>query len=359
MPAGRTSGHSSPLCSPRRRGPPATGNSSPSSKPSLLLPYREGQGSVERRGSRLLRALGPPRAGRNGPRPPRPRRRPGGTCRRSCGVPGGGPPDPRRRPTFPRRGPLTRLPGGSLVTGNGPCVRPRTRIRPARPGERDPKRCLRDESPRVPGEGDPPSLRCRRPRQGRVTDSPEEARQIAKELGGKVVVKAQIHAGGRGKGGGVKLAKTPDEARGRQGRSSACSSSRTRPAPRGARSRRCSSRRRSTSTGALPRHHARPGASACRSSWRRSRRHGDRGGRRARTRRRSSKEPFDPIAGLQPFQARQLAFALGLTGETLKKAVAVPARPREGLRRDRLLARRDQPARRHQGRATSWRSTPR
>jgi len=47
---------------------------------------------------------------------------------------------------------------------------------------------------------------------GVVTDNPEAVREIAKELGGRVVVKAQIHAGGRGKGGGVKLAKTPDEA---------------------------------------------------------------------------------------------------------------------------------------------------
>jgi succinyl-CoA synthetase beta subunit len=47
---------------------------------------------------------------------------------------------------------------------------------------------------------------------GVVVDNPEEARQAARELGGRVVVKAQIHAGGRGKGGGVKLAKDPDEA---------------------------------------------------------------------------------------------------------------------------------------------------
>src|SRR5437868_11226249 len=47
---------------------------------------------------------------------------------------------------------------------------------------------------------------------GRVARSPAEARQIAEELGGKVVVKAQIHAGGRGKGGGVKLANGSDEA---------------------------------------------------------------------------------------------------------------------------------------------------
>ncbi len=47
---------------------------------------------------------------------------------------------------------------------------------------------------------------------GEVTDSPAEAREIAKRLGGRAVVKAQIHAGGRGKGGGVKLAGDPEEA---------------------------------------------------------------------------------------------------------------------------------------------------
>ncbi len=47
---------------------------------------------------------------------------------------------------------------------------------------------------------------------GRVAATPAEAREIAVSLGGKAVVKAQIHAGGRGKGGGVKLANSPDEA---------------------------------------------------------------------------------------------------------------------------------------------------
>jgi succinyl-CoA synthetase beta subunit len=47
---------------------------------------------------------------------------------------------------------------------------------------------------------------------GEVAYTKEEARDIAKKLGGIVVVKAQIHAGGRGKGGGVKLAKSPEEA---------------------------------------------------------------------------------------------------------------------------------------------------
>src|SRR3954452_18839496 len=48
---------------------------------------------------------------------------------------------------------------------------------------------------------------------GEVTFNPAEGRDIAHRLGTSVVVvKAQIHAGGRGKGGGVKLAKSPDEA---------------------------------------------------------------------------------------------------------------------------------------------------
>jgi succinyl-CoA synthetase beta subunit len=47
---------------------------------------------------------------------------------------------------------------------------------------------------------------------GEIANSKEEARKIAEKLGGVVVVKAQIHAGGRGKGGGVKLAKSPAEA---------------------------------------------------------------------------------------------------------------------------------------------------
>jgi len=47
---------------------------------------------------------------------------------------------------------------------------------------------------------------------GEVAFSPEEARAVAERLGGTVVVKAQIHAGGRGKAGGVKLARDPEEA---------------------------------------------------------------------------------------------------------------------------------------------------
>src|SRR6187401_621057 len=47
---------------------------------------------------------------------------------------------------------------------------------------------------------------------GRTVESAADARAAAEEIGGTVVVKAQVKAGGRGKAGGVKLAKTPDEA---------------------------------------------------------------------------------------------------------------------------------------------------
>ena len=48
---------------------------------------------------------------------------------------------------------------------------------------------------------------------GHVATTADQAEDMATELGGKVVIKAQIHAGGRGKGGGVKLAANPEEAR--------------------------------------------------------------------------------------------------------------------------------------------------
>jgi succinyl-CoA synthetase beta subunit len=48
--------------------------------------------------------------------------------------------------------------------------------------------------------------------EGRVASTPEEARAAAEEIGGKVVVKAQVQVGGRGKAGGIKLADGPEEA---------------------------------------------------------------------------------------------------------------------------------------------------
>ena len=48
---------------------------------------------------------------------------------------------------------------------------------------------------------------------GEVATTPDQVEAIARKIGGMVVVKAQVHTGGRGKAGGVKLAKTPEEAR--------------------------------------------------------------------------------------------------------------------------------------------------
>src|SRR3990172_2133424 len=48
---------------------------------------------------------------------------------------------------------------------------------------------------------------------GEVATSPDQAEALARTLGGAVMVKAQVHAGGRGKAGGVKLCRTPSDAK--------------------------------------------------------------------------------------------------------------------------------------------------
>ena len=48
--------------------------------------------------------------------------------------------------------------------------------------------------------------------QGIVATSPNQAEEAARKLGGTVVIKAQVKTGGRGKAGGVKLARSPEEA---------------------------------------------------------------------------------------------------------------------------------------------------
>jgi succinyl-CoA synthetase beta subunit len=48
---------------------------------------------------------------------------------------------------------------------------------------------------------------------GRVAFTPEEAEEIAREIGGPVVIKAQVYVGGRGKAGGIQFGDTPEQAR--------------------------------------------------------------------------------------------------------------------------------------------------
>ena len=47
---------------------------------------------------------------------------------------------------------------------------------------------------------------------GILANTPEEARDATREMGGQAVVKAQVHAGGRGQGGGIKVVRSPEEA---------------------------------------------------------------------------------------------------------------------------------------------------
>jgi succinyl-CoA synthetase beta subunit len=156
---------------------------------------------------------------------------------------------------------------------------------------------------------------------GRVTDSPEEAGRIAKEFGGRAVVKAQIHAGGRGKGGGVRLAKTPDEAVELAKRIIGMQLITHQTGSPGQKVKKVLVEEaldiaRELYVGiTLDRVIGQPVLMVS-----------QQGGMEievvaAKDPDAIVKEAFDPAWGLQPYQARKLANALGLAGETHKKAV--------------------------------------
>ena len=117
---------------------------------------------------------------------------------------------------------------------------------------------------------------------GRLATTPEEARAAAEELGGQVVVKAQVLTGGRGKAGGIKLAEGPDEAEAR---------ARGDPRPRHPRPRRPQALDREglgDREGVLPLGHVRPRREAAAVHVHDAGRGGHRGGRGVDARRRSS-----------------------------------------------------------------------
>ncbi len=156
---------------------------------------------------------------------------------------------------------------------------------------------------------------------GEVTSSPAEAREIAKRLGGRVIVKAQIHAGGRGKGGGVKLAKDPEEAHDVAKRILGMTlvTPQTGPAGRVVQKvlvEEALDIARELYLGVtLDRSRGLPVVMASLS-----------GGMEieevaAKDANAIVREPVDPLAGLFPFQARKLAFALELSGESFQKGV--------------------------------------
>ena len=156
---------------------------------------------------------------------------------------------------------------------------------------------------------------------GRVTESADEAAKICEELGGRCVVKAQIHAGGRGKGGGVKLAKSPEEAREIAGKILGMQLVTHQTGPEGQLVRKVLVEETADIAQelyvsiTLDRAQGKPVVMASSAG-----RHGHRGGGARRTRRRSSAQTIEPELGLQPFQARAIARALGLKGATASKA---------------------------------------
>ena len=179
------------------------------------------------------------------------------------------------------------------------------------------------------------------------------ARDRQASSAGACVVKAQIHAGGRGKGGGVKLAKDPDEAHDARQEDPRHDARHAPDRPGGPHRpegpRRGGARHRPR---ALPRHHARPRASASPSSWPRSQ-----GGMEieevaAKDPRRSSRSRSTRRSGMLPFQARKLAFALGLTGDDAARRrvdVHAGALPRRTSRPTRRSPRSTRSSSRRQG----------
>nr|MBP8274850.1 acetate--CoA ligase family protein [Acidobacteriota bacterium] len=157
---------------------------------------------------------------------------------------------------------------------------------------------------------------------GKSATTAAEAKAIAQELGGGLsVVKAQIHAGGRGKGGGVKVAKTPDDAFTLAGQILGMTLVTHQTGPEGKLVSRVLVEEGLQMTRELY-----LGIVLDRSTQRPVVMVSPDGGMEiekvaAETPERIFKAFADPALGLQPYQARQLAFALGLQGAEVGKAV--------------------------------------
>jgi len=155
---------------------------------------------------------------------------------------------------------------------------------------------------------------------GEVATNPFEAYEIASRLGGTVVVKAQIHAGGRGKGGGVKLASTPAEAEQIAGQILGMTLVTHQTGPEGRKVRRVL-----IEEGLPIKKEFYLGIVVDRGTKRPVIMASPAGGMEiekvaAETPHLIFKEFVDPSVGLQPFALRKLAFRLGLTGELLGPA---------------------------------------
>jgi succinyl-CoA synthetase beta subunit len=156
---------------------------------------------------------------------------------------------------------------------------------------------------------------------GEAAETAAKAREIAAKLGGPVVLKAQIHAGGRGKGGGIKVAKSPEEVQDLAEKMIGMTLVTHQTGPQGKRvkrllveealgvakelylgividrARECPVVMASTEGGMEIEKVAAEHPELIFKEW------------------------IDPAAGLAGFQARKLAFKLGLSGETFKQAI--------------------------------------
>jgi len=155
---------------------------------------------------------------------------------------------------------------------------------------------------------------------GEVASNPYEAYEIAARIGGTVVVKAQIHAGGRGKGGGVKLASTPSEAEAIAGQIIGMTLVTHQTGPEGRKVRRVL-----IEEGLPIKKEFYLGIVVDRQSQRPVIMASPAGGMdiekvAAETPHLIYKEFVDPSIGLQPFALRKLAYRLGLTGDLLAPA---------------------------------------
>ena len=159
---------------------------------------------------------------------------------------------------------------------------------------------------------------------GAVASTPAEAEQVARDLNaGKLVVKIQIHAGGRGKAGGVKLCNTPAEA-GELARTmlgKTFVTHQTGPQGKVARTVLVAAapviKRELYLSILVDRSVGRPAFLASTEGG------VDIEAVAAKTPEKIFKEVIDPAVGMQPFQARKIAYALGLGGDQLPASVAL------------------------------------
>jgi succinyl-CoA synthetase beta subunit len=159
---------------------------------------------------------------------------------------------------------------------------------------------------------------------GQVASTADEAVKAAQSLGGNVwVVKAQIHAGGRGKGGGVKVAKTLDEVKQLAGKMIGMTLITPQTGPEGKKVQKvyieqgCDIKKEYYVACLVDRHYGRVVMMAS-----------SEGGMDIeevahKTPHLIHKVVIDSAVGMQPFQARQLAFAIGMPADIVNKGVKV------------------------------------